>query len=72
MIPGVFMSTRKNEMPSCFFAWALVRAKTKIQSAYCAIVVQVFWPEITQLSASQRAVVLKLARSDPAPGSEKP
>ena len=39
-------------MPSCFFACGLVRASTKIQSAYCAIVVQVFWPEITQESPS--------------------
>ncbi len=59
-------------MPSCFLACALVRARTKIQSAYCAIVVQVFCPEITQPSVSLRALVLKLARSDPAPGSDKP
>ena len=59
-------------MPSCFFACALVRARTKIQSAYWAVVVQVFWPEITQPSALRRALVLRLARSDPAPGSEKP
>src|SRR5260370_27275308 len=72
VIPGDFMSTRKNDMPSCFFACAFVRARTKIQSAYWAMVVQVFWPEIAQPSPSRRAVVRRLARADPAPGSEKP
>ena len=42
--PGVFMSTRMKVMPSCFFAAVSVRASTKIQSAYCALVVQVFCP----------------------------
>ena len=59
-------------MPSCFFACGLVRARTKIQLAYWAMVVQVFWPEMTQESPSRRALVRRLARSDPAPGSEKP
>ena len=32
-------------IPACFFgASGLVRTRQKIQSAYCASVVQVFWP----------------------------
>ncbi len=34
--PGVFMSHRMKLMPDCFFTSGLVRASTKIQSAYCA------------------------------------
>ena len=34
-------------MPSCFFAAGSVRTRQKIQSAYCASVVQVFWPLTT-------------------------
>ena len=59
-------------MPSCFFTEASVRASTKIQSAYWASVVQVFWPLITQSSPSRLALVRSPARSEPAPGSEKP
>ena len=70
--PGVFMSHRKNEMPSCFFTLPSVRASTKIQSAYWAKVVQVFCPLMTQPSPSRSALVRSPARSEPAPGSEKP
>ena len=59
-------------MPSCFLAEESVRQRQKIQSAYWASVVQVFWPLMTQLSPSRLAVVRREARSDPAPGSEKP
>ncbi len=60
-------------MPSCFLAaFGSVRHRQKIQSAYCASVVQVFWPLTTHSSPSRRAVVRSPARSDPAPGSEKP
>ena len=60
-------------MPSCFFAaFGSVRHRQKIQSAYCASVVQVFCPLITHSSPSRRALVRNPARSDPAPGSEKP
>ena len=59
-------------MPSCFFTVASVRASTKIQSACWASVVQVFWPLMTQDSPSRLALVRRPARSDPAPGSEKP
>jgi len=31
-------------MPCCFFAAGSVRTRQKIQSACCAVVVQVFWP----------------------------
>ena len=44
VMPGVFMSIRMKEMPSCFLAAGSVRQRQKIQSAYCASVVQVFWP----------------------------
>ena len=45
--PGVFMSISRKEMPSCFLAVGSVRTRQKIQSAYCASVVQVFWPLTT-------------------------
>ena len=44
VMPGVFMSIRRNEMPACFLAAGSVRHRQKILSAYCASVVQVFWP----------------------------
>ena len=47
VMPGVFMSISRNVMPSCFFALASVRVRQKIQSAYCAEVVQVFCPLTT-------------------------
>ena len=36
VMPGVFMSTSRNEMPACLGAVESVRASTKIQSAYWA------------------------------------
>ena len=43
--PGEFISISRNEIPCCFFgAFASVRTRQKIQSAYCAMVVQIFWP----------------------------
>ena len=59
-------------MPCCFFASGSVRTRQKIQSAYCASVVQVFWPLTTYSSPSRTAVVFSDARSEPALGSEKP
>src|SRR5262245_29869740 len=47
VMPGVFMSIRMKEIPSCFLAAGSVRTRQKIQSAYCAVVVQVFWPLMT-------------------------
>ncbi len=71
-IPGEVMSIRMNEMPCCFLAEPSVRASTKIQSACCASVVHAFWPLITHCAPSRVARVLSAARSEPAPGSEKP
>src|ERR1700712_1190241 len=72
VMPLVFMSTRMNEMPDCFFAEGSVRQRQKIQSAYCASVVQVFWPLMIHLSPLRSALVLSEARSEPEPGSENP
>ena len=72
VIPGVFMSISRKEMPSCFLAAGSVRTRQKIQSAYCASVVQIFWPLTTYVSPLRSARVRRPARSDPAPGSEKP
>ena len=47
VMPRDFMSMRMKEMPDCFFAAGSVRQRQKIQSAYCASVVQVFWPLMT-------------------------
>ena len=41
--PGDFMSIRRNEMPSCFLVLS-VRTSAKHMSAYCAPLVQIFWP----------------------------
>src|SRR3954452_5074377 len=72
VMPGVFMSNRMNEMPSCAFADGSVRHRQNIQSAYCASVVQIFWPLMMYLSPLRSALVRSDARSDPEPGSEKP
>ena len=72
VMPGVVMSISRNEMPSCFFAAGSVRTRQKIQSAYCASVVQVFCPLTTYLSPLRSARVRSEARSEPEPGSEKP
>ena len=48
VMPGVFMSTSRNEMPSCrFAAFGLVRTSRKHQSAWCAVEVQIFCPFTT-------------------------
>jgi hypothetical protein len=39
-------------------------------SAKCAPLVQIFWPLITHSSPSSFALVRRLARSEPLPGSE--
>ena len=64
------MSTRIKVIPSCFFPESSVLTKTKIQSACCPKVVQVFWPLRTYSSPSFTALHFKEARSDPDPGSE--
>ncbi len=43
--PGVFMSTSRHVMPSCFtFGAKSVRTSRMIQSAHGAPLVQIFWP----------------------------
>ncbi len=44
----------------------------KILSPCAALVVQTFWPVTTNSSPSSTPVVRRAARSEPAPGSEKP
>ena len=59
-------------MPACFGAVGSVRASRKMKSAYCAWVVQIFWPLMTHSSPSSSALVFRPARSEPASGSLKP
>src|SRR5580700_4239169 len=59
-------------MPWCFGASGSVRTKRKHQSAKCAPEVHTFWPLTTKRSPLSIARVRRLARSPPAPGSEKP
>ena len=60
-------------MPSCLrLASGSVRTIRMHQSAYCAKLVQIFWPVTTIASASTSPRVRSAARSEPAPGSEKP
>ena len=68
-MPGVFMSTMKQVMPSCFGASGSVRARQMPQSAMCAIVVQTFWPVSDQPPSARTARMASDARSEPAPGS---
>src|ERR1700743_372523 len=70
--PFDFMLNRMKEMPICFFALGSVRHRQKIMSAYCASVVQVFWPLMMYLSPLRSALVFSEARSEPEPGSERP
>ena len=70
--PGSVMSMSSIEMPACFFTSGSVRTSVKIQSPYWPRVVHVFCPLTTQSSPSRTAVVRRLARSEPASGSEKP
>ena len=72
VMPGVFMSTSRKLMPLCFAASGLVRTSRKHQSATWAIDVQTFWPLTTNASSSRTARVCRLARSEPAFGSENP
>ena len=44
VMPGVFMSISRKEMPSCGLALGSVRTRQKIQSAQWPIVFQVFEP----------------------------
>src|SRR3954447_817651 len=64
------MSNRMKLIPSCFFADGSVRTRQKIQSAWLAYEVQIFWPLMMKSSPSASARVCSEARSDPALGSE--
>ncbi len=70
--PFCFMSTSSMEMPWCFFSPPPVRARVKILSPCMALVVQIFWPLRTYSSPCFSAFICSAARSEPAPGSEKP
>ena len=62
-------------MPSCgFAAWGSVRTSANIIEHHCAYEVQTLWPLTTKClpSGSSTALVRTAARSEPAPGSEKP
>src|SRR5271163_62748 len=59
-------------MPWCLGAAGSVRTSKKHQSAKCAPEVHTFWPLTTKWSPWSTARVRRLARSPPAPGSEKP
>ena len=67
--PGDCMSISRKLMPSCFLVVS-VRTRQKHQSAYCAPVVQIFWPLTRKWSPLSSALVCREARSEPAPGSE--
>ena len=70
-MPGVAMSIRMKEMPSCRLpSLEDVRTRQKIQFAQWAAVVQIFCPLMTKRSSCTSQRVLSEARSEPAPGSE--
>ena len=66
------MSTMNAVMPLCLGLSGLVRHSAMPMSACCAIDVQTFWPLSTHspVASSCSALVARLARSEPAPGSE--
>ena len=68
--PGDFISINKKLIPSCLIPDESVLTKQKIQSACCAIVVQVLVPLTMYLSPFFSAFVFKDAKSEPDPGSE--
>ncbi len=70
VMPGVFMSMSRNEIPSCERPSVEVRTRQNIQSARCPRVFQVFWPLTTYTSPLRTAWVFSEARSEPEPGSE--
>ena len=58
-------------MPLCFGALGSVRASSAPHCEYCAPVVQIFWPVMRQPPSTLVALVVRLARSEPAPGLGK-
>ena len=69
--PGWRMEKTTKDMPSCFFDVS-VRTRHKIMSAHWAPDVQIFEPLTRKGSPLSSARVCREARSEPAPGSEKP
>ena len=70
-MPGRSIGTMKYEMPVYLLVSGSVRAMRMPNFATCASDVQIFWPLTTNTSPSRTARVERLARSDPASGSEK-
>jgi hypothetical protein len=71
-MPGEDMSTRKYVMPLCLGAPGAVRTSSSWYSAMWPKLVQIFCPVTTKSSPPSSARVDNAARSEPAPGSEKP
>src|SRR5215467_11294801 len=72
VMPGVVIGTRRQLIPWCFGTSGFVRTSRMIQCAKCAPDVHTFWPLTTKWSPWSMARVRRLARSEPAPGSENP
>ena len=70
--PGLSIGNITQVMPLCFGASGSVRMSSSHQSATCANEVQIFWPVMTYSSPSRTPLHESEARSEPAPGSEKP
>ena len=68
-MPGRSIGQMKYEMPLCLGTSGSVRAMRMPNRAYCAPLVQIFWPLTTNSSPSRTARVPRPARSLPAPGS---
>jgi hypothetical protein len=66
------MGTRTQEMPLRLGASGSVRQRQNIMTAAWAAEVHTLWPVMTTSSPSMTPRVLRLARSEPASGSEKP
>jgi hypothetical protein len=66
------MSTMRYVRPACRVESGSLRVSRMQKSAMCAKDDQTFCPETTKPPFSWRALVLTPARSEPAPGSEKP
>src|SRR5580704_13596458 len=65
------MSITKYDSPRCLGRSKSVRASSRPQSAWWALVVHTFWPLITQRPSLSSARVRAPARSEPLPGSLK-
>ena len=65
--PGVSIGTMKADMPLCPFAGSVL-AKTTVQAARPAFVMNVFEPLRTYSSPRRSAVVFSFATSEPASG----